>query len=152
MGTHPIFESDFDCLTDYCEMAMAMQTKFKLKLPPEVNRILYVRNLPYKITTEELYDIFGNFGALRQVRIGVTPETKGTAYVIYEIFMMQKMLATIFPVSTCVTGTWLYFTTTQPALSKNSKPRKKKPSWPRFEKEWVSRNENFFDLSLFTSL
>lgn len=58
--------------------------KFKIKLPPEVNRILYVRNLPYKITTEELYDIFGKFGALRQVRIGVTAETKGTAYVIYE--------------------------------------------------------------------
>lgn len=41
--------------------------------------------MPYKITTEELYDIFGKFGALRQVRIGVTPETKGTAYVIYEV-------------------------------------------------------------------
>ena len=50
-----------------------------------MNRILYVRNLPYKITTEELYDIFGKFGALRQVRIGVTAETKGTAYVIYEV-------------------------------------------------------------------
>merc|ERR1712110_7278 len=90
MGTHPIFESDFDCLTEkfffsnFATMAMGNQAKFKLKLPPEVNRILYVRNLPYKITTDELYDIFGKFGALRQVRIGVTPETKGTAYVIYE--------------------------------------------------------------------
>ncbi|CAG5078049.1 unnamed protein product [Oikopleura dioica] len=65
-------------------MAMNPAAKFKIKLPPEVNRILYVRNLPYKITTEELYDIFGKFGALRQVRIGVTAETKGTAYVIYE--------------------------------------------------------------------
>ena len=89
-------------------MAMNPAAKFKIKLPPEgnifislksyfyhidssnksfisVNRILYVRNLPYKITTEELYDIFGKFGALRQVRIGVTAETKGTAYVIYEV-------------------------------------------------------------------
>lgn len=63
---------------------MAQQAKFKLKLPPEVNRILYVRNLPYKITTEEIYDIFGKFGALRQVRIGINPDTKGTAYVVYE--------------------------------------------------------------------
>jgi pre-mRNA branch site protein p14 len=31
------------------------------KLAPEVNRILYVKNLPYKITTEEMYDIFGIF-------------------------------------------------------------------------------------------
>merc|ERR1712176_709648 len=88
MGTHPIFESDFDCLTDNkrktATMAMAQQAKFKLKLPPEVNRILYVRNLPYKITTEEIYDIFGKFGALRQVRIGINPDTKGTAYVVYE--------------------------------------------------------------------
>ena len=38
------------------------------KLPPEVNRILYVRQLPYKISAEELYDIFGKFGAIRQIR------------------------------------------------------------------------------------
>ena len=37
----------------------------KIRLPPEVNRILYVRNLPYKITSEELFDIFGKFGAIR---------------------------------------------------------------------------------------
>lgn len=36
-----------------------------VRLPAEVNRILYVRNLPYKITSEELYDIFGKFGAIR---------------------------------------------------------------------------------------
>lgn len=55
-----------------------------MRLPPEVNRILYVRNLPYKITAEDLYDIFGKYGAIRQVRLGVTQETRGTAYVVYE--------------------------------------------------------------------
>ena len=44
-----------------------------------------MRNLPYKITTEEIYDIFGKFGALRQVRLGINPDTKGTAYVVYEV-------------------------------------------------------------------
>lgn len=51
---------------------MAMQKRTNVRLPPEVNRILYVRNLPYKITAEELYDIFGKYGAIRQVRLGVT--------------------------------------------------------------------------------
>jgi len=43
-----------------------------------------LRNLPYKITTEELYDIFGKYGAIRQIRLGNTNETRGTAYVVYE--------------------------------------------------------------------
>jgi len=33
---------------------------------------------------EELYDLFGRYGAIRQMRKGVTQETKGTAFVIYE--------------------------------------------------------------------
>lgn len=35
------------------------------RLPPEVNNIIYARNLPYKISAEELYDIFGKYGPLR---------------------------------------------------------------------------------------
>jgi len=56
------------------------------RLPPEVNRILYVKNLPFEITGDELYDIFGKFGAIRQIRVGNknNKETKGTAYVVYE--------------------------------------------------------------------
>ena len=36
-----------------------------IRLPPEVNRIIFVRNLPYKITSPELYDIFGKYGSIR---------------------------------------------------------------------------------------
>ena len=58
------------------------------RLPPEVNRILYVRNLPYKteeaLSTEEIYDIFGKYGAIRQIRVGNRPDTRGTAFVVYE--------------------------------------------------------------------
>merc|ERR1711907_560179 len=54
------------------------------RLPPEVNRALYIRNLPFKITSEEMYDIFGKFGAIRQIRLGNAPDTRGTAFVVYE--------------------------------------------------------------------
>lgn len=37
------------------------------RLPPEVTRVLYVRNLPFKLSSEEMYDIFGKFGPIRQV-------------------------------------------------------------------------------------
>mmetsp|Transcript_32735 Transcript_32735/g.64873 ORF Transcript_32735/g.64873 Transcript_32735/m.64873 type:complete len:125 (+) Transcript_32735:343-717(+) len=56
----------------------------KVRLPPEVNRIIYVRNLPYKISADELYDIFGKYGAIRQIRKGNSNDTKGTAFVVYE--------------------------------------------------------------------
>merc|ERR1719352_1754734 len=55
-----------------------------VRLPPEVNRILYVRNLPYKISADELYDIFGKYGSIRQIRRGNGPETRGTAFVCYD--------------------------------------------------------------------
>ncbi|KAF2076243.1 hypothetical protein CYY_002483 [Polysphondylium violaceum] len=56
----------------------------KSKLPPEINRILYVKNLPFKITSAELYEIFGAYGAIRQIRLGNSTETMGTAFVVYE--------------------------------------------------------------------
>ncbi|ORZ06825.1 hypothetical protein BCR41DRAFT_340696 [Lobosporangium transversale] len=61
-----------------------MNNRTNVRLPPEVNRILFVRNLPFKITTEEMYDIFGKYGAIRQIRVGNANDTKGTAFVVYE--------------------------------------------------------------------
>lgn len=54
------------------------------RLAPEVNRALYVRNLPFKITADEMYDIFGKYGAIRQIRLGNANDTRGTAFVVYE--------------------------------------------------------------------
>lgn len=64
-------------------MAGAMRTR-QQRLPPEVNRALYVRNLPFKITADEMYDIFGKYGAIRQIRLGSANDTRGTAFVVYE--------------------------------------------------------------------
>lgn len=63
---------------------MSRQQNGLTRLPPEVNRILYVRNLPFKTSPKDLYDIFGRFGSVRQIRKGVSNETKGNAFVIYE--------------------------------------------------------------------
>lgn len=48
-----------------------VRARASMKLPQEVNRILFVRNLPYKITSEEMYDLFGKFGPIRQIRLFV---------------------------------------------------------------------------------
>ncbi|CDU20768.1 splicing factor 3B subunit 6, putative [Plasmodium yoelii] len=55
-----------------------------IRLPAEVSRILYVRNLPYKITADELYDIFGKYGTVRQIRKGNSEGTRGTSFVVYD--------------------------------------------------------------------
>mmetsp|Transcript_11677 Transcript_11677/g.15871 ORF Transcript_11677/g.15871 Transcript_11677/m.15871 type:complete len:126 (+) Transcript_11677:107-484(+) len=60
------------------------KARMNTRLPPEVNRTLYVRNLPFNITADEMYDIFGKFGAIRQIRLGNAKETRGTSYVVYE--------------------------------------------------------------------
>lgn len=65
-------------------MAAVGMRKGNARLPPEVNRVLYVRNLPFNISSEEMYDIFGKYGAIRQIRLGNAKETRGTAYVVYE--------------------------------------------------------------------
>ncbi|CAG7996888.1 unnamed protein product [Penicillium olsonii] len=54
------------------------------KLAPEANRILFVKNLNYNVTAEQLFDLFGKFGAIRQIRQGIANNSKGTAFVVYE--------------------------------------------------------------------
>ncbi|CAA6661952.1 unnamed protein product [Spirodela intermedia] len=54
-------------------MATISLRKANARLPPEVNRVLYVRNLPFNISSEEM-----------QIRIGTNKDTRGTAFVVYE--------------------------------------------------------------------
>ena len=44
-----------------------------------------MRNLPFNISSEELYAIFGKYGAVYQIRLGnKEKDTRGTAFVVYE--------------------------------------------------------------------
>lgn len=54
------------------------------KLPAGANRILFVKNLNYNITGDDMYELFGRYGSIRQIRLGAEPSTKGTAYVVYD--------------------------------------------------------------------
>lgn len=53
--------------------------------------IIFVRNLSYEITSGELYDLFGKYGAISQIRKGVETSTKGTAFVIYQTLQSAKL-------------------------------------------------------------
>jgi pre-mRNA branch site protein p14 len=53
-------------------------------------RALFVKNLSYNVTPEDLFDLFGKFGPIRQVRQGIANNTKGTAFVVYEDVMDAK--------------------------------------------------------------
>lgn len=61
-----------------------------LRLPPDVNRILFVRNLPLKATADDLYEIFGKHGPIRQIRRGNALKSRGTAFVVYEDLLSAK--------------------------------------------------------------
>lgn len=64
----------------------------KTKVPPGVNRILFVKNLNYQITGDDLYDLFGRYGSIRQIRIGNEQKTRGTAFVVYDDVMDVRSL------------------------------------------------------------
>jgi hypothetical protein len=40
--------------------------------------------LPLPARLPQLYALFGKYGAVRQIRVGNSKETRGTAYVVYE--------------------------------------------------------------------
>src|SRR5215208_5157716 len=78
------FKLQFNYFAYHTRQSIMATVRRNARLPPEVNRVLFVKNLPFKITAEEMYDIFGKYGAIRQMRVGNSSETKGTAFVIYE--------------------------------------------------------------------
>merc|ERR1712216_344904 len=85
MGLEVEVQAEFKA-TPMAALASA-RSRANARLPPEVNRALFVRNLPFKISSEEMYDIFGKYGAIRQIRMGERgpkSDTKGTAFVVYE--------------------------------------------------------------------
>ena len=66
------------------------------RLPPDVNRIMFVKNLPFAINADEMYAIFGKYGSIAQIRVGDAKDTKGTAFVVYhDIYDAQAAFNTL---------------------------------------------------------
>jgi hypothetical protein len=70
-----------------CSIDLNQLILLQSKLPAGANRILFVKNLNYQITGEDLYDLFGRYGSIRQIRIGNETKTKGTAFVVFDDVM-----------------------------------------------------------------
>ena len=54
--------------------------------PPEAGTTLFIRNLPYQATEQELKDLFRSFGPLRYARITMDPVTnrsRGTGFICF---------------------------------------------------------------------
>merc|ERR1712037_39278 len=82
MGTHPIFESDFDCLTELLEPAPDDMSR---RPPPDIAGMtsLKIDNLSYRTDAESLRRTFGKFGESGDVYIPKDKhgESRGFAFV-----------------------------------------------------------------------
>lgn len=47
-------------------------------------QILFVRNLPKSIEKDAIIELFGQYGDIVQMRMGVNDDTAGTAFVVYK--------------------------------------------------------------------
>lgn len=48
------------------------------------SQIIFVKNLPLKISDDDLYDIFWRYGTVIQIRKGINKEKRGSAIIVYE--------------------------------------------------------------------
>lgn len=55
--------------------------------------ILQVKNLPYNVKPEDLYELFGQFGNIHQIRLGTDAETRGQAFIIYKNYRNCQLAA-----------------------------------------------------------
>ncbi|KAI0164968.1 hypothetical protein GGR57DRAFT_497838 [Xylariaceae sp. FL1272] len=55
------------------------------KLAPEQLPVLFIKNLNYEVTDGDLFKLFDpdETGIIRQIRKGISGETKGTAYIVF---------------------------------------------------------------------
>ena len=59
-------------------------------LPSDVNRLLFCRNLPFKVTSLQVYQLFEKFGPVYRVWLGKESGTRGTAYVMFASVLDAK--------------------------------------------------------------
>lgn len=64
----------------------------QFKLPADASRIVFVRHLPDAITHDELYDLFGKFGAVEQIRLYVIQATRRRTLFFLRVFLPLSAL------------------------------------------------------------
>lgn len=69
-------------------------------------RILYVRNLPFNISSEEMYEIFGKFGAIRQMRLWVTVSQMALIFCLKDTSIYTHDRQSWSLVSPCQQSSW----------------------------------------------
>lgn len=67
----------------YCSKSIWLVSLYLLGMPDE--RILLIAGLPSKLQHEQLYQFFGAFGPIQQIRVGCSSLTKGYCIVVYEL-------------------------------------------------------------------
>merc|ERR1712241_1299690 len=112
MGTHPIFESDFDCLTEKKMGEMMEQAPpppqpgppLKEEAPPvpelPPNNTIYVNNLTEKIKIPaliiELRAIFNQFGTIVEIQAKKNLRMRGQAFIVFDdVESAKKAVATM---------------------------------------------------------
>ena len=106
-----------------------------MRLPPDVSKIVFAKNLPFTITSEEMYDIFGKFGTIRQIRLGNERDSRGTAFVVYnDIFDAKRAVDHLYGFNVC--GRYLVVLYYQPAkMAKKLEIKKKRQQLENLKKK-----------------
>uniref|UniRef100_A0A7N1A831 Uncharacterized protein n=1 Tax=Kalanchoe fedtschenkoi TaxID=63787 RepID=A0A7N1A831_KALFE len=67
-----------------------------MQLPSELNKVMHMRNLLFNILSEEMYNIFDKYKAIRRIQIGMNKDMRGISFMVY-VDMYEAKKTTISP-------------------------------------------------------
>ena len=85
-----------------CLGGSAAAAAARLPPPPLLPCLHSLLTLPFTMPSIlQLYSLFGKYGAIRQIRVGNSKETRGTAYVVYEASWLCSTAVLFWPICCC---------------------------------------------------